>query len=51
MDGAEFLRNYGYNVVFFGDAKNIESMLKITSSKAKKGIGKRCSRGDCCEDC
>jgi len=36
MDGAEFLRNYDYDVVFFGGTKKIDRMLKIASSKAKR---------------
>ncbi len=36
MHGLEFLRNYDYDVVFFGGTKDIEEMLEVASRKARK---------------
>jgi len=36
MHGLEFLRNYDYDVVFFGGTKDIEKMLKVASGRARR---------------
>ena len=36
MHGLEFLRDYDYDIVFFGGTKDIEEMLKVASGKARK---------------
>ncbi|AEA46845.1 ATP-binding cassette domain-containing protein [Archaeoglobus veneficus] len=36
MDGKEFLRNYDYDIVFFGGTKEIDEMLEIACRKAKR---------------
>jgi precorrin-6B methylase 2 len=35
MHGLEFLRNYDYDVVFFGGTRDIEEMLRVASKKAR----------------
>lgn len=35
MHGLEFLRNYDYDIVFFGGTKDIEEMLRVASKKAR----------------
>lgn len=36
MDGVEFLENYDYDVVFFGGTNNIERMIEVACTKARK---------------
>jgi len=38
MDGKEFLRNYDYDLVFFGGTGGIEEMLEMASKKAKRVV-------------
>lgn len=36
MNGLDFLKNYEYDIVFFGGTKNIEEMLEVAVMKARK---------------